>query len=94
MRIDPKGSKLWRMAYRFEGKERTLSFGAYPEVSLKDAGTRRDEAKALLAGAGDPGQQRKLEKLARAVSNATTIKELAAEYVDKLKRDGRAPATL
>ena len=32
LRIDPKGSKLWRMAYRFEGKERTLSFGAYPEV--------------------------------------------------------------
>ena len=94
LRIDPKGSKLWRMAYRFEGKERTLSFGAYPEVSLKDARTRRDEARALLAGAVDPGQQRKLEKLARAVSNATTFKGLADEYIDKLKRDGRAPATL
>ena len=94
LRIDPKGSKLWRMAYRFEGKERTLSFGAYPGVSLKDARTRRDEARALLAGAVDPGQQRKLEKLARAVSNATTFKGLADEYIDKLKRDGRAPATL
>jgi integrase len=42
----------------------------------------------------DPGQQRKLEKLARAVSNATTFRGLADEYVDKPRRDGRAPATL
>jgi len=90
LRIDPKGSKLWRMAYRFDGKERTLSFGGYPGVSLKDARARRDEAKALLADAVDPGQQRKLEKLAKAVSNATTFKGLADEYIDKLSRDGRA----
>ena len=94
LRIDPKGSKLWRMAYRFDGKERTLSFGGYPGVSLKDARARRDEAKALLADTVDPGQQRKLEKLAKAVSNATTFKGLADEYIDKLRRDGRAPATL
>ena len=42
----------------------------------------------------DPGQQRKLEKLARAVSNTTTFRGLADEYVDKPRRDGRAPATL
>jgi hypothetical protein len=41
LRVDPKGSKLWRMAYRFEGKERTLSFGSYPEVSLKDTRAAR-----------------------------------------------------
>jgi integrase len=94
LRIDPKGSKLWRMAYRFDGKERTLSFGGYPGVSLRDARARRDEAKALLADAVDPGQQRKLEKLAKAVSNATTFKGLADEYIDKLRREGRASATL
>ena len=94
LRIDPKGSKLWRMAYRFDGEERSLSFGGYPGVSLKDARARRDEAKALLADAVDRGQQRKLEKLAKAVSNATTFKGLADEYIDKLKCDGRAPATL
>ena len=63
-------------------------------MSLKDARARRDEAKALLADAVDPGQQRKLEKLAKAVSNATAFKGLADEYIDKLKRDRRAPATL
>jgi hypothetical protein len=48
LRIDSKGSKLWRMAYRFDGKERTLSFGGYPGVSLKDARARRDEAKVRI----------------------------------------------
>lgn len=47
--IPPSGSKLWRMAYRFEGKSRLLSFGAYPAVSLKDARERRDEARRMAA---------------------------------------------
>jgi hypothetical protein len=46
--VRPSGSKLWRMAYRFAGKEKLLSLGAYPQLSLKDARTKRDEAKALL----------------------------------------------
>jgi len=41
--VAPAGSKLWRMAYRFHGAEKTLSFGGYPDVSLKDARARRDE---------------------------------------------------
>ena len=47
--VPPTGSKLWRMAYRFEGKSKLLSFGDYPAVSLKDARGRREEAKGLLA---------------------------------------------
>ena len=46
--VTPTGSKLWRMAYRFKGKAKLLSFGKYPTVSLRDARTRRDEAKSLL----------------------------------------------
>ena len=42
------GSKLWRMAYRFNDKEKLLSFGEYPIVSLKDARTKRNEAKSCL----------------------------------------------
>ena len=41
--VTPTGSKLWRMAYRFEGREKLLSFGKYPTVSLRDARARRDE---------------------------------------------------
>ena len=53
------GSKLWRMAYRFNDKEKLLSFGEYPIVSLKDARTKRNEAKKLLADGIDPGKRKK-----------------------------------
>lgn len=41
----PTGGKYWQMKYRFDGKEKTLSFGVYPEVSLKEARNKRDEAR-------------------------------------------------
>jgi hypothetical protein len=47
--VTPAGGKLWRFRYRFEGKEKLLAFGKYPEISLADARQRRDEAKAMLA---------------------------------------------
>ena len=46
--VAPTGGKLWRMDYRFEGKRKTLSFGAYPAVGLKDARARREEAKGQI----------------------------------------------
>ena len=92
--VTPTGSKLWRLAYRFEGKEKLLALGAYPDVALKDARARRDEAKALLASGVDPGAKRKLDKLVREIANATTFGAVCEEYQDKLTRDGRAAATL
>ena len=59
LHVTVTGSKLWRMAYRFEGKQKLLSFGAYPAVSLKDARHRRDDAKELLAKGIDPGEEKK-----------------------------------
>ena len=52
--VTPKGSKLWRQKYRFQGKEGVLSHGAYPHVSLKEARDLRDEAKANLAKGLNP----------------------------------------
>ncbi len=92
--VQPSGSKLWRMAYRFHGTEKSLSFGGYPDLSLKDARTRRDEAKALLAQGIDPSQQRKLDKLSRSVSMATTFGGIAEEYLEKQRRDGRSERTI
>ncbi|HEY9056266.1 MAG TPA: Arm DNA-binding domain-containing protein, partial [Aurantimonas sp.] len=46
--VSPTGSKLWRVSYRFSGKQKTLSLGPYPTVSLADARARRDAAKSLL----------------------------------------------
>lgn len=54
LRVTPKGSKYWQMAYRFEGKQKILSIGVYPAVSLADARQRRDEARRLLAQGIDP----------------------------------------
>jgi len=51
LHLSPAGGKLWRMAYRFEGKQKTVCFGAYPAVSLKEAREQRDESKSLLARA-------------------------------------------
>ena len=68
LHVTATGSKLWRLAYRFEGKQKLLSFGAYPAVSLKDARHRRDDAKELLARGIDPGEEKKQareEKLAK-----------------------------
>ena len=52
--VPTSGSKLWRMAYRFDGKSKLLSFGEYPSVSLRDARERREDARRLLAKGVDP----------------------------------------
>lgn len=54
--INPGGSKLWRMAYRFNGKQKTLSFGRYPATTLADARKKRDGAKTMLGKGLDPGK--------------------------------------
>lgn len=92
--VNPNGSKLWRLSYRFSGKQKLLALGTYPGVGLKDARSKRDGARAMLADGIDPGEQRRLTKLTRETQTATTFKLIAAEYRDKLKREGRAPATL
>ena len=52
LHVTPTGSKLWRMAYRFAGKQKTLALGVYPTVSLAQARRKRDEARELLAQMG------------------------------------------
>ena len=61
--------KLWRLAYRFDRKAKLLSFGEYPQVSLRAARQRRDEAKALLKDGIDPAEHRKAARTS--ASNAT-----------------------
>lgn len=54
--VNPNGSRLWRLAYRFDGKQKTLAFGAYPKVTLADARALRDRAKKALADGIDPAR--------------------------------------
>jgi Arm DNA-binding domain len=89
--IQPTGSKLWRLAYRFAGKQKTLALGIYPTVSLEEARRQRDEAKKLLARSMDPSMQRKAEKHA---GKEGTFRAVAEELIAKQEREGRAHATL
>ena len=73
--IQPAGSKLWRLAYRFAGKQKTLALGVYPIVSLEEARRRRDEAKKFLARSIDPSLQRKADKQAGKDSSFRTVAE-------------------
>jgi len=89
--IQPTGSKLWRLAYRFAGKQKTLALGVYPIVSLEEARSRREEAKKLLARSVDPSVQRKTERQA---GQGSSFRAVAEEVIAKLEREGRAKATL
>ncbi len=62
LEIRPTGAKWWRLKYRHGGKEKRISLGVYPEVSLAMARARREEARALLADGIDPSEARKDEK--------------------------------
>lgn len=57
LQVNPNGSKLWRMNYRFQSKQKTLAFGAYPKVGLGEARKRRAEAKELLEAGQDPARK-------------------------------------
>ena len=83
--VTPAGGKLWRMKYLIDGKERRLSFGAFPAVGLADARQRRDEAKKLLASGVDPGEVRKAQKATRHVELANTFKAVSLEWLEKQK---------
>lgn len=78
--VYPTGGKLWRLKYRFGGKEKRLSFGAYPVVSLKDARERRDNAKRLLAGGIDPSIERKMQKAATVERAANSFETVGREW--------------
>ena len=86
--IGPHGSKLWRLAYRFGGKQKTLAIGAYPTITLKTARDKREEAKRLLANGIDPSKQRRLDK--QLTSTGNTFKVVAEEVLAKLEKAGRS----
>ena len=81
--VQPNGGKWWRLKYRVDGKEKLLSMGTYPEISLKDARLRRDEARKQLASGIDPGAHRKAAKAARAEEAADTFGVIAREWHSK-----------
>ncbi len=94
LKITPRGSKLWRLKYRFDGREKLLSFGPYPLVTLKDAREKRDAAKRLLLSGQDPGAAKKAALLQAKSERAASFGGIAQEYLEKLEKEGRAAQTL
>lgn len=83
----PSGKKLWRMAYRFGEKPKTLSFGEYPVLSLKDARDRREETKKMLANGIDPGEKKKAVKAEQLSEIHDTFRNVALEWYETRTTD-------
>jgi hypothetical protein len=91
--VQPTGARLWRLAYRFGGKQKLLALGNYPAISLVAAREARDIARKLLATGIDPSEDKKQRKMLQYCSG-DSFRSIAEEYVAKLKREGRAEATI
>ena len=92
--VRPTGSKLWRFAYKFDGKQKLMALGAYPEISLAKAREKRAEARALLIEGIDPMQQAKIDKLERQALTEHTFSAIAEELLEKNRKEGLADTTL
>ena len=79
--VNPTGFKWWRLKYRFAEREKLLSLGTYPDVSLRDARNRRDEARQLLVTGRDPGEARKAAKVV-AQADLATFETVASEWLE------------
>lgn len=80
--VPPTGGKLWRMNYRFQGKQKTLALGSYPEISLKEARALRDRAKEHLAHDIDPSKHKKKTKALSQIEAANTFEAIAREWYE------------
>ena len=92
--VKPNGTRLWNQAYRFAGKQKKLSHGSYPTISLADARRMRDEAKRLLASGVDPGANKRLQKAAAMAAADDTFGAVATEYLARIEDEGAASSTV
>lgn len=92
--VTPTGSRLWHLKYRIDGREKRLSFGAYPDVSLADARKLKDQARATLAKGEDPGAVKQEQKRVDRERRGITFAAQAEAFMDKARREGKANATM
>ncbi|HEY5410023.1 MAG TPA: integrase arm-type DNA-binding domain-containing protein [Caulobacteraceae bacterium] len=86
--VRPAGGKLWRLKYRHGGKEQQLSIGVFPDVGLKEARQRRDEARKQIAAGLNPSFEKKRAAVAASIGAANTFKAVADEFIAKREREG------
>ena len=80
--VTPSGSKWWRFRFRFDGREKSLSLGIYPDVSLKQARQKRHEMRSALAAGIDPAARRRAERCTR----GDTFEAVGREWFDKFSK--------
>lgn len=90
--VQPTGGKLWRLKYRIDGKEKLLSLGTYPDVSLADAREKRDQARKLIAAGEDPSVLRKATKAMKQERAANSFEVIARLWLNKYSAN-LSPAT-
>src|SRR6185369_2530628 len=83
--VTPTGGKLWRFDYRFNNKRKTLSFKAYPSISLSDARKCREDARALLAKGIDPSEDKKQQVAAKELSARNTFEAVTRQWFETHK---------
>jgi AcrR family transcriptional regulator len=91
--VGPDGSKRWRLAYRFNGKQKLLALGVYGRVGLRKARAARDSAKQVLAGGKDPSVVKRAKKADKVLSTANTLEAVASGWIARKQKQRRAAAT-
>ncbi|MGC2456705.1 MAG: integrase arm-type DNA-binding domain-containing protein [Gallionellaceae bacterium] len=78
--VQPNGAKYWRLKYRHGGREKLLALGVYPETTITEARTRREEARKLLANGNDPGAVKQAQKRQTKIAADNSFEKIAREY--------------
>lgn len=92
--VTPNGSKLWKFKFRVDGKEKSLSFGKHPAVSLKRARFLRDEARTQIAEGRDPAQAKQKAKIRKKKVSEHTFAKFAEQFLAKQLKEGKSEATI
>lgn len=90
--ISKSGSKLWRVNYTYNGRQKTFAIGKYPEISLAEAREKRQQVRRLLDDGIDPTHNKR--SIRRANEAEVTFRECGEDFIDHLKALGRSEATV
>ena len=92
--VKANGSKLWQFKYRLFGKERLLSIGVYPDVSLAQARKAKEEARAMVDAGEDPSEAKQEDKRVRLEAKGQTFAKVGEAFLEKQRKEGKSKATL
>ena len=92
--ISPAGGKHWRLKYRFHDAEKVLSFGSWPEISLKEARQKREEARRLLENNTYPGAEKKRKAIEARLAATNMFRSVSEDLIAKIELEVAVPATI